>query len=527
MKKFLFFLCNLPLFLFSQQWDWAVTADSVYGNQQTKQLCRNGNDLYVLLHQDGKSVIGGNHLDTGTVIVKLNTSGQILWAKNYPLPLRSLWAGYDGNLYFIGEFTGIAHVYISTLVTNGGRDIFFGALDGSSGNPLWINSIGGYNDDRGNTICIDSSDHLFIGGQIKDDFYANHSYVSGLIGTYTYLVRCDFVGNYIQSFHDSSPNMNTGLNFKIDPQGTVHLSTLSNTDNCPYICWGTHVFRIDPQNLSPTLTATLNTYETLHSWDVNADNTYTLNYNTGSHYMTTTDVFRVSQNNGASQLRKSMGNGYDGKSTPYLVNGTGKETIMSGYVLKPWGNNHRDTVWYDSFPVLTDSMFNTVLLGFDTLNQINWLLRSYGHGVTVPKGIESDHLGHAYVAGEFNSHAEWYNPPDPSPKNVSFGTYTLTAQGSNSSFFVVGASSGQAIYVSGNLPVPVALVFYPNPSSGKISFSHDMPLNAVSVYNSLGAKVGCNTCVRELDLSGQSAGVYFAEYECNGMRTVKKIVLEK
>src|SRR5687768_2890830 len=107
MKKAYVLLSLLSIFTVAnaQQWEWAISADSVYGNQVTKMICRSNNDLYALIHQDGPSIINNTYLDSGYVIVKTNTSGQILWAKKYPGRLQSLYPDNNGSVYFIGSFS--------------------------------------------------------------------------------------------------------------------------------------------------------------------------------------------------------------------------------------------------------------------------------------------------------------------------------------------------------------------------------------------------------------------------------------
>ncbi len=109
----------------------------------------------------------------------LNTTNaqNFQWAKSFDGP-----GGYDygtsvavdasGNVYTTGGFNdsvdfdpGAATLYIHS---KGASDIFVSKLD-ASGNLVWIKTIGGSEDEWGNSIAVDASGNVFITGIFRDN----------------------------------------------------------------------------------------------------------------------------------------------------------------------------------------------------------------------------------------------------------------------------------------------------------------------------------------------------------------------
>lgn len=506
---------------YAQQWDWAVTSDSVYGNQATRMICRNNTDVFALIGQEGTSVIGGTYLDSGCVVVRTSSAGQITWAKWLPGNICGIYAQNNGDSYFIGNFKGTLNFGGTAFTSSGGSDILYGKLDGS-GNVLWIKSGGSLNDDVGNCIRTDIQGNIFLGGQIKDDFMIDNQSTSGYTGANTYLIRCDQYGNYLESVEDSVGILHNALKFDVDLNDVIFMSCRYSTYPCPYYCSGNDILRVDPQTYTVTPQSALGSYEYLHSWAVNDDQTVTANYSTGSHYMTTYGIFRVVGNTYPHTFRKGLGNGYDGRWTPYLTKGIDKEIIVGGSFSRGWGSNV-DTIWYDSFFVEADTLNNIMVGAIDTTDFFTWVLRSEGKGYSETKDLLSDRLGRFYIAGYYNAHYYFMN--DTVPKSIRFGNTVLNAGNTFTRFFLAGGTTGAAISVN-PFEEPVTTIF-PNPCTGKLHFSKDVDLNTVKAYNLMGVQVSCKICENEIDMSSQAEGVYLFEFIATGHRVVKKIILDR
>ncbi len=522
MKKILFFLCNLPsFFLFSQQWDWAVTADSAYGNQATRMICRNSTAIFALITQEGPSVIYGTHLDSGCVVVRTSSAGQITWAKWLPGNIRGIYAQNNGDSYFIGNFKGTLNFGGTTFNSYGGSDVLYGKLDGA-GNVLWIKSGGSLNDDVGNCIRSDAQGNIFLGGQIKDDFMIDNQSTSGYTGANTYLIRCDQYGNYLESVEDSIGILHNGQKFDVDINDVIFMSCQYSTYPCPYHCSGYDILRVDPQTYTVTPQSALGSYEYLHSWAVNDDQTVTANYSTGSHYMTTYGIFRVVGNTYPHTFRKGLGNGYDGQWTPCLAKGIDKEIIVGGDFNRGWSGNI-DTIWYDSFFAEADTLNNIMVGAIDTSNLFTWLLRSEGKGYNKTNSLLSDRAGHFYIAGTYNTNH--YFMYDTVPDPITFGNIVLNAENVFTKFFLAGGTTGAAISVN-SFEEPVTSIF-PNPCTGKLYCTSTIEAGNCQIFDLTGQPVAARIRGKEIDLSAQPDGIYFVCVKLEQRSLVKKIVLSR
>jgi hypothetical protein len=115
--------------------------------------------------------------DSDIFVLKLNSSGNYIWAKGmgspYTGPTTTFDAGYDididasGNVYTTGSFRGTADFNPGsgtyTLTSLGWSDIFVSKLD-ASGNFVWADSFGGTNFDTGEGLELDASGNIYIGG---------------------------------------------------------------------------------------------------------------------------------------------------------------------------------------------------------------------------------------------------------------------------------------------------------------------------------------------------------------------------
>ncbi len=108
-------------------------------------------------------------------ILKLNSNGDFIWAKQmggtyedsgYAITLDSL-----GNVYTTGGFKGTADfdpgIGVTNLTSLGDKDIYIVKLD-SNGIFNWVRQFGGYSDDEGHDLMIDTYGNVFNIGFFSD-----------------------------------------------------------------------------------------------------------------------------------------------------------------------------------------------------------------------------------------------------------------------------------------------------------------------------------------------------------------------
>jgi len=126
-----------------------------------------GEDIHTLSMSDG-----------AVFILKLNSRGDFIWAKNmggmgsayYFTWGKAICLDEQQNVYTTGVFGGTSDFdpsdNVHNLTSKGDNDVFILKLD-AAGNFIWANSIGADDDDRGNFIKMDNSNNLYICGSFR------------------------------------------------------------------------------------------------------------------------------------------------------------------------------------------------------------------------------------------------------------------------------------------------------------------------------------------------------------------------
>jgi hypothetical protein len=107
-------------------------------------------------------------------VIKYDANGSLVWAKSMG---GSQWEAANevvvdgsGNVYVTGLFYGTGDydpgAGTTNLVSNGNYDVFVTKLD-SNGDLVWANSFGSSADDYGNSIAVDASGNVIVGGYFQ------------------------------------------------------------------------------------------------------------------------------------------------------------------------------------------------------------------------------------------------------------------------------------------------------------------------------------------------------------------------
>lgn len=98
---------------------------------------------------------------------KYNSDGDLLWVVNAGSSddeaASSVAVDASGNPYITGSFRSTATFGSSSVVSAGSDDIFIAKYN-SSGTIQWVNRIGGTGQDVGNSLTIDASGNVILGG---------------------------------------------------------------------------------------------------------------------------------------------------------------------------------------------------------------------------------------------------------------------------------------------------------------------------------------------------------------------------
>ena len=166
-------------------------------------------------------------------VVKLDASGNLLWAKNMGGAGRdestTIAVDGSGNVYTTGFFEGTAdfdpNAGTANLTSAGAGDIFISKLD-ASGNFVWVKSIGDVGSDSGGTIAVDGSGNVYLMGSFTGtvDFDPNAGTVNLTpIGTDDIFI-CKFTasGNLTWAKNIGGTGSDFALDLAVDGSGNVY-----------------------------------------------------------------------------------------------------------------------------------------------------------------------------------------------------------------------------------------------------------------------------------------------------------------
>ncbi|MBK7667481.1 MAG: T9SS type A sorting domain-containing protein [Sphingobacteriaceae bacterium] len=179
---------------------------------------------------------------TGTdiFVCKLDMNGNFIWAKQMGSPWwdsgNSIAIDGSGNVVITGDFATTSAgpadfdpgpgTFTFTSGTGGGNtDIFISKLT-SAGNFVWAKQIGGINGDFGNSLEVDNSNNIIVGGYFTGtaDFDPNAG-TTNLVSLGMediYILKLDASGNFIWARNMGSNTVDYCKSIALDASGNVY-----------------------------------------------------------------------------------------------------------------------------------------------------------------------------------------------------------------------------------------------------------------------------------------------------------------
>lgn len=180
--------------------------------------------------------------ESDTYIVKLNASGNFVWAKNFEHSgaseqSHSIAVDASGNVYTTGFFfqkrdfdPGKAKFYLTSM---GSRDIYISKLD-AEGNFMWAKSIGGKFEDEGKSIALDKTGNVYVTGYFSSavDFdpgkgklmLTSPEYYSNDDKKDIFIIKLDPAGNLIKAIQLGDDYSDEGHDISLDASGNIYLA---------------------------------------------------------------------------------------------------------------------------------------------------------------------------------------------------------------------------------------------------------------------------------------------------------------
>ncbi len=142
-------------------------------------------------------ILTGNG-DYDWLIVKYNTNGQVVWAKNYGSTSGDFADGVAldaaGNVYVTGFFNSTMTVQGVTVTSRGLFDVFLAKMD-ANGTLLWLKTAGGSGADEAHGVVVDGQGNVGITGEFQSTakFDTNTIKAAGLGDAF--IAKYDSAGN--------------------------------------------------------------------------------------------------------------------------------------------------------------------------------------------------------------------------------------------------------------------------------------------------------------------------------------------
>jgi hypothetical protein len=363
------------------------TLDNVYvtGNYD-KDSITFGN--FTLINAGDSGAVSSNRLDF--FIVKYDASGNVLWAKSAggtgDDSGQSIATDAAGNIYVTGYFISSSITFGTTTLTNAGSNDIFVVKYDAQGNVLWAKREGGAFGDRAFGISTDASNNVIVTGYYCNQItFGSYSINNPGFNNSMFVVKYNSSGNALWANGSLCTGFNSGASTTTDASGNVYVTGFYSASS---ITFGT--------------------------------TTYT---NAGAR-----DMFTVKYNDaGVLQWAKHAG-------------GTGNE---SGYGIKSDLNGNVYVTGYFNSPsiiigadTLTNYGINDIyLIKYDVTGNELWYKAAGNSGEEQALSITSDSLGNVYIIGFTSS------------PSLSFGTVTLTNNGTNFIFVAKYDAFGNTIWV--------------------------------------------------------------------------------
>ena len=236
--------------------EFSQTVDFNPGTEVYNVTSNGSSDIFILkLNEDGD-------------FISVITQGGGLFDLGWSIKMDSA-----DNIYLLGEFKDTVDfdpgAGIFNITSNGYSDIFIQKLD-SSGNLLWVNSVGGTTVDYGRSLVLDTSNNVFLTGgftgEVDFDSSENDHYLFSNGSMDIFIQMLDNMGNFQWANSIGGELFDSGLCLDINNENKLTVAGIfkSTVDFDP----STGIYNLTSNGINDIFTLQLNNY-VLGSFDGN------------------------------------------------------------------------------------------------------------------------------------------------------------------------------------------------------------------------------------------------------------------
>lgn len=433
-------------------------------------------------------------------ILKLDANGNFIWAKQVGGVTgenpQSITLDGLGNIYVMGLIDGLGDFdpgpSTYTLTSAGNHDIFILKLD-PSGNFIWAKNMGGIDDDRGNSIVVDSIGNVYTTGSFYGSAPADFdpgpsTYTLAPAGnTDGFISKLNPSGNFVwakrfgAAFNDygnslaldNSGNLYLGGNFSaiVDFDPDVTINTVASNGG-----YDAFVLKLDTAGhfiWIKTFGGTSTDNVLAIAYDKATDVLYMIGnlsgiINVGSGTTTTPIDFYIFKMNASGNLIWAKNLNGTGNDIPWSVCA---DRYSNVYVT----GNYDATVDFDpgagTQSLTSNGMTDIFILKLDSAGNYMWAKSMGGIYPDYSWHLTADNIGNIYATGFYFDTVDF----DPNA-----GIFNLTANGNNEDIFILKLSS-QTTSIKELSSSKDLISIYPNPNNGTFNVvaKEKMSLNVI------------------------------------------------
>ncbi|HET6243734.1 MAG: T9SS type A sorting domain-containing protein [Bacteroidetes bacterium] len=185
----------------------------------------------------GTTVVGSNSYTSAggvdVIISKINPSGTLLWSTVMGGVQNDNVAQihYDGNgnVWVIGNFSGVMTIGTFTISAGGGTDVFIAKLDAASGTVLAALKGGGSGNDQAIQLASDAAGNIYVCGTYVSSFTIGTVNITGSGSLAVFLTKLDAaaVPQWGTSIHNQS--LATTWTMNVDAAGNSYIGGFANS----------------------------------------------------------------------------------------------------------------------------------------------------------------------------------------------------------------------------------------------------------------------------------------------------------
>ena len=222
----------------SGEWQWATKANGNQGGSSRSLSIDDEGNFYIAGNFHGTVYFGDTALISegwsDIFVAKINSEGEWLWAKraggaNTDLGL-CISVNQNGDSYVTGNFEGFANFGNISLNSYGGQDVFIAKLN-SSGDWQWVNKAGGYTQDVGHGLCIDSSENIYIIGNFNNSATFGNMTLTSFAYNDVFVAKLNNEGDWLWVQQAGGNYFDNGYAISIYNNENCYVTGLSRSDS--------------------------------------------------------------------------------------------------------------------------------------------------------------------------------------------------------------------------------------------------------------------------------------------------------